>query len=89
MDANIVIVIFIVIVLGVNGALDRLLSVLDRAVNDDSKQEGECEHVLSAVKIKVPPRTHQPNRKNLSANAIFEKCRYIANVIDTTTILNA
>ena len=28
------------------GLLDRLLSVLDRTVNNDSKQEGECEHCV-------------------------------------------
>ncbi len=36
--------------------------------------------VLSAVKIKVPARTHRPNRKNLSADAIFEKCQISADI---------
>ncbi len=37
--------------------------------------------VLSAVKIKVPPRTHRPNRKTYRLMPIFEKCQILADIL--------
>ncbi len=35
---------------------------------------------LSAVKIKVPPQMHRPNRKTYRPVLIFEKCQISADI---------
>ncbi len=43
--------------------------------------------ILSAVKIKVPPRLHRPNRKTYRPMPIFEKCQISALAIYGQTLI--